>query len=134
MLLRVVMPLQTHLITYITPSCLCWMPMLYNTLVCVWWMLLHLSFPSDWSLVVVPFICHASVAVSLSLQLWELSKQQLQTICCTCISACSDLSECLSPAHPELDCEDDRRHCYDNVCICSRWPQFGGGGGGGFGN
>lgn len=35
---------------------------------------------------------------------------------------CSVIAECLSPAHPELDCPDSARHCYDGLCICSRFP------------
>ena len=48
-----------------------------------------------------------------------------------CDSVCTVREDCYAPEHPELDCVDDQRHCYDSACICS---VFGGGGsiGGGF--
>ncbi|XP_052762004.1 uncharacterized protein LOC128204643 [Mya arenaria] len=50
---------------------------------------------------------------------------------CTCSGGgayvCVLANECYAATGnaPNLNCEDNRRHCYDQQCICSRWPGFG---------
>ncbi|KAL4217572.1 hypothetical protein ACF0H5_022314 [Mactra antiquata] len=43
---------------------------------------------------------------------------------CTCEDSsgeCSSASDCYG-SNANLNCPDSARHCYDNVCICDRFP------------
>ncbi|XP_060584580.1 uncharacterized protein LOC132740654 [Ruditapes philippinarum] len=45
---------------------------------------------------------------------------------CTCsVGLCNYPAECQVP-EVDLECPYDDRHCYDNKCICSRFPVFPG--------
>ncbi|XP_060564280.1 uncharacterized protein LOC132728304 [Ruditapes philippinarum] len=49
---------------------------------------------------------------------------------CTCEQTaggeCTGKADCYGDQAPNLTCPDSARHCYDNKCICDRFPISGG--------